>query len=337
MAPAYSFEELMSSHDYARPQIEAGHRLHGGFDQAGCYISPRTRVRGPALEEWATQLRQSGGELMKADAALLRGVRHPNVAQHKFLLEHDLGQSFWNTLTITGVIEARGQILAEMVFPEFQDALVEDASGMAIGHLNKGLLRAHGLDEGGEPDAGIGGHDVMWFAARDLAFGRTDFPHPEVPENIARPESAALGELDLADGIAQAIYMLLNLLMIEFRAELIFTTTEQLMNDPALFRNRRLEAEHGAVIVGRIRQDEGVHVSSLRLYMGELRNAHFATKSGRSKPGSEVVDPLWREIVRWATEEQPKLQAEQQRALYQGRILEHPDGERLLEGFNALA
>ena len=47
---------------------------------------------------------------------------------------------------------------------------------MAIGHLDRGLLLAHGLDEGGEsadgPDGeAIGGHDVMWFVARDLAFG----------------------------------------------------------------------------------------------------------------------------------------------------------------------
>ena len=28
----YTEEALWRSHDYARPQVVAGHRLHGGFD-----------------------------------------------------------------------------------------------------------------------------------------------------------------------------------------------------------------------------------------------------------------------------------------------------------------
>ena len=67
--------------------------------------------------------------------------------------------------------------------------MVQDVSELAIGHLNRGLLRAHGLDEGGEPEAGLGGHDVMWFALRDLAFGKTEYPMPVVPDNIARPDA----------------------------------------------------------------------------------------------------------------------------------------------------
>ena len=35
----YSRDELMAEHPYAKPQIEAGYRLHGGFDTAGTYIS----------------------------------------------------------------------------------------------------------------------------------------------------------------------------------------------------------------------------------------------------------------------------------------------------------
>ena len=65
--------------------------------------------------------------------------------------------------------------------------IVEDISEMAIGHLNEGLLVAHGLDEGGLPDQGIGGHDEMWFVARDLAFGAGAYPDVEPPESIARP------------------------------------------------------------------------------------------------------------------------------------------------------
>jgi len=36
---------LFAEHPYARRQVEAGQRLHGGFDADGRYISPQTLVR----------------------------------------------------------------------------------------------------------------------------------------------------------------------------------------------------------------------------------------------------------------------------------------------------
>ncbi len=331
----YSEAELLRSHDYAAPQVEAGHRLHGGFDASGRYVPPRLAVRGPAIEAWSDALRAAGGDLLPADSSLLAGIRFPNVAQQKWMLQEGLGQTFWNTLTITGHIEARGRVLADMTFPEMQDVVVEDVSAMGIGHLNKGLLKAHGLDEGGEPQVGIGGHDVMWFALRDLAFGANAYPEPEVPDNIARPESEIVFPDGISEGHIRTIFFLLNLLMIEFRAERGFEATETLLRDPDLFQDRRADAERAAEIVGRIRTDEEVHVSSLRLYLGELRNVHFDTPAG-PVPGSEVVDPLWEGIVQWATVEQPKLAAEQQRELLHSRIRQHPDADRVLERFIAL-
>ena len=143
----YTPEELLASHPDLAPQVEAGRRLHGGFDREG------------------------------------------------------LGQSFWNTLTITGKIEARGRVLADIAFPEFSELVVEDVSDTALGHLNRGLLRAHGLDEGGEPERGIGGHDVMWFALRDLAFGETGWPDPAVPE-IIRAETERRVDPEIPDRAA---------------------------------------------------------------------------------------------------------------------------------------
>ncbi len=336
-ALVYSEAELLRSHDYAKPQAEAGHRLHGGFVDGDRYVPPRLLVRGPALDAWSDALRARGGEWLEADSSLLAGIRYPNAAQMKLLLQEGLGQTFWNTLTITGFIEARGRVLADMSFPDLQPAIVEDISEMAIGHLNKGLLKAHGLDEGGEPDAGIGGHDVMWFALRDLAFGETDFPTPEVPESIGRPEGEIALEPGISEPVQRTVAFLLNLLMIEFRAERGFQLTEALLRDPELFTERRAEAEHAATIVGRIREDETVHVGSLRLYLGELRGLHFRREGQGPLPGHALVDPIWEGIVRWATIDQPKLQAEQQRQLLRDRILAHPDGERVLAAFEALA
>ena len=332
----YSEEELMRSHDYAQPHVEAGHRLHGGFDEAGNYIPPRCLVRSPAIAAWTEALRARGGDLLAADSSLLAGIRYPSPAQNKFLLQQGLGQSFWNTLTITGMIEARGRVLAELEFPDFQDLAVEDISRMGIGHLNKGLLVAHGIDEGGEPKKGIGGHDIMWFALRDLAFGKTDFKDPEVPDNIGRAEEDATRMAQIPLEFERTVYFLLNLLLIEFRAERGFAMTETLLRDSDLFTDRREEALHAAEIVDRIRKDEEIHVTSLRLYLGELRSVNFKTVDGGTIPGAQIVDALWSEIVRWAVVEQPELMAAQQRKMMSERIQKHPDGEQLLAEFDSL-
>jgi hypothetical protein len=333
----FSEAELMQEHAYARPQVVAGHRLHGGFDADGNYISPRTARRDEAIANWTAALRQRGGDLFEADSSLLAGVRMPNTAQQKLLIQEGMGRSFWNTLTITGVIEARGRFLASAPIPPFQPVVVEDIGDTALGHLHSGLLKAHGIDEGGEPDAGIGGHDVMWFALRDLAFGETDYPEPEVPANISRPDGGAPPMPQIAAPQARMLSFLMNLLMIEFRAEIGFEATEALLRDPELFTARRAQAEEAADVVCRIRQDELVHVTSLRLMLGEAREMTFKTLDGGTIAGRELIDPFWRGLVHWATVEQPQLVAERNRGPLVERILQHPEGERVLARFDELA
>ena len=46
-------------------------------------------------------------------------------------------------------------------------------------------------------------------------------------------------------------------------------------------------------------------------------------------PFPEIVDDFWAEIVHWATVEQPKLAAEQQRKIFEERIAAHPEAERV--------
>ena len=192
----YSREEILANHPYARPHVEAGYRLHGGFDESGKYISPRTLNRWPAIEAWGEALKGQGHALLDGSQSLLSREHYPNRAQQNLLLELGLGQSLWDSLSVTGVIEARGRRLAENPAPEFQDIIVEDISQTATGHLNAGLLIAHGLDEGGDPSRAEGGHDKMWFAVRDMLFGRHAYPHANVPESLARPE---IGPADSAN------------------------------------------------------------------------------------------------------------------------------------------
>ena len=58
------------------------------------------------------------------------------------LLHHGLGRTLWNSLTVTGIVEARGQILADYAVPDFQAVIEEDLSETATGHLGEGLFLA---------------------------------------------------------------------------------------------------------------------------------------------------------------------------------------------------
>lgn len=348
----YTRDELMAEHDYAEPQIVAGRRMHGGFLADGAYKPPRTKIRGDAVEAWTEALRGRGGDLLDAEASLLDGVRLPNTEQQRVLLRNGLSETFWNSLTVIGKIEARGRLLADAQFPDLQDHVVEDISEMAIGHLNEGLLRAHGLDEGGIPDAenpenSIGGHDEMWFAARDLAFGEGAHPDVDPPPTIGRDDgedddAAARRIPELPESVEGLLSLLTNLLIIEFRAELGFSESQDVLRTPDLFIDRRKGAEEAAEIIGRIRVDEEIHVASLRLYLGEIRSVTFRTVSSEDGDdgtisGAEVIDRFWSDLVHWATVEQPQLAAQQQREMLVERINKHPEADRVLAEFDAVA
>ncbi len=333
----FSQEELLSDHSFAQPHVAGSRRMHGGMAADGTYVPPRSLGRTVALNAWTDALRSRGGDLFDADSSLLNGDRIPTVEQSRILLRHGLGETFWNTLTITGKIEAKGRLLAEMKFPELQPFIVDDISEMAIGHLNRGLLWAHGIDEGGQPELGIGGHDEMWFVARDLVFGIGAFPDVDPPESIARPEAGQRFMPEVSMAVEGLLSLLMNLLMIEFRAEIGFAMTQSILRTPDLFASRRAEAELAAEIVERIRTDETIHVTSLQLYLGELQTIRFRTESGGEVSGAELIDRFWAGLVQWATVDQPRQVAAQQRALIEERINKAGNPTQILAEFSAAA
>ncbi len=334
---SYTKEELMQDHDFAREHKIGEHRLHGGFLADGKYQPPRAKVREPAIAAWTESLRARGGDLFDADSSLLTGPRMPNPAQTRLLLKSGLGRPFWNSLTITGKIEGRGRMIADIPLPSLQGIIVEDISEMSIGHLHLGLLTAHGLDEGGIPEEGIGGHDVMWFVARDLAFGADAFPDVEPPDGIARPDAGERNMPELPQPLEGLLVFLMNLLLIEFRAEIGFANTQEVLRMEDLFIERRPGAEEAADIIERIRTDEEIHVLSLRLYLGELRQITFKTLDGGTVAGAELIDRFWDKLVHWATVEQPAIAARNSYDALLPQIAELPDGERVLREFNNLA
>jgi hypothetical protein len=327
-ALVFSREDLLAEHPYARPQEAAGYRLHGGFDADGRYVPPRTLHRWPAVRGWQEALLARGFPLIEATTRLLATGPYPSYEQQKLLLQHGLGQTLWSSLTITGVIEARGRLLIDLPAPDFQSILVEDVSATGTGHLSKGLLLAHGMDEGGDPASALGAHDQMWFAIRDLIFGANAYPLPEIPANIARPEGERLAPA-IPTGYEQMLSLLMNVLMIEVRAENAFTFVQRVLADPELFADRRREAELGLELVERIRTDEAIHVAYLQLVLSELRSFTFRSRDGALVPGTEVIDPMWATLVHWHSVENPRLTRETQRQVLRERVLAHPEGERL--------
>ena len=164
----FSEAELLASARYAEPLVVAGVRCHGGFDDSGAYVSPRTANRMPAIASWqAKHVRDFGTDLL--DLPLDTWPSHyPNVAQGRFLIESGVPEPVISILTRIGTVEGFGANIRFLQPGDMQRHFDDSIAGTAIDHLGKGLFEAHGRDEAGwEEEAG---HKDMWFAARDIAF-----------------------------------------------------------------------------------------------------------------------------------------------------------------------
>ena len=219
--------------------------------------------------------------------------------------------------------------------PDFQTIIVDDIAETCTGHLHKGLLFAHGLDEGGDKDRPeIGAHDKMWFAVRDMLFGADAYPLPEVPESLARPDQGRLMP-QLPAGFEQLITLLMNVLMIEVKAENFFSFCCAVMRDPALFRDRPEAAELAAQMVERIRTDEQIHVAYLQLALSEMRSFTFKTVDGGTVSGADLIDPVWHDMVIWHTVTDREFNRAQTREQIRQRLARDPGGEDLYKAFEA--
>lgn len=323
----YTEEELMAEHAYAKPHKEVGYLLHGGFDEQGTYVSPRTLHRWPAVRAWQDALKKRGFPLVDATGDLLQPETVPNLDQQRFLLSNGLGTALWNGLTITGIVEARGQILCEFTAPDFQDIIVDDVSEMAIGHLNKGLLYAHGADEGGDPKRPeYGAHDAMWFASRDLLFGKDAYPMPGEPSNIARPDGGRRMP-EIPEAHENTLLLLMNVLMIEVRAEAFFSFCCSIMRDSTVFQDRRADAELAATMVERIREDEAIHVGYLQAVVSEMRSVTFKTVDGGTIEGAKLIDKAWNDMVHWHAVERVEIERGEAVERLTAEVRRLPDGD----------
>ena len=342
----YSADELLASHRGTEPLMVGGVRCHGGFDQDGSYVPPRTLNRVPAIKAWqAKRLAMTGTPIL--DVPLETWPEHyPNLGQARFLLEQGVTQPLVSTLTRIGTVEGFGAAIRHVPLPDLQRCFDEDIDGTAVAHLGKGLYEAHARDEAGFEDAA--GHQQMWFAARDIAF---EAPVDEVAVQgiLERMGFGNRGSADPAEARRQAIAarvlpadipydleavinFMARVLLIEISAFHTFAWAESLLSDTAL-----VSGEGGAArIVSYIRQDETPHVEYLKTALSEMRDRTFVGESGRRHAGADMVGPLWEAAL------DQSLGAGRQQTL--GALLtevtfalaDRADGADILEQFHAL-
>lgn len=332
----WSKEELEADHQYAQPHIEVDTRLHGGLDQDGNYISPRTLNRVPAIVNWRTKLGRRDIDLIEANISLQKEDNYPNPEQQKHLLRNGLDQTLFDSLTNIGRIEASGVMISQLTVPDFQSIIEEDISGTTLGHLDKGLFTSHGWDEGGKPDSDEGGHDAMWYTVRDLLWdaGTYELPEPGAGAEIKRNEQIIP---QIPAQFERILDLMMQILLLEMRAYQVFAISEDVMRDASLFTDRRDQAELAADIVHRIRMDETIHVGYLQTALTEFRSYTVKTVSGASLSGADLFDRSWEDLCYHAGVLQPRQQRAEMEIVLKERILAEADGEQIFKEFQALS
>ncbi len=300
----WTADELLATHDVDEPMIANGVRCHGGFLADGSYVPPRTKNRVPAIDAWQQSHReQFGTDILDAPLDLWPAV-YPNVAQTKYLLHESVRQPVITQLTRIGTVEGFGAMIRHAQLGNAQRFFDESIAGTAIAHLNKGLFEAHARDEAGwDQEAG---HNQMWFAARDVAFGapptedetqtmltRMGIVQPDgtppTPEQMRAAAEAMRRFSDLDLQLEMTIRRMLGILFIEVSAFHTFAWAEDVLSDDGLVA----DAGKAAQLVRSIRADETPHVEYLRTALTEMRDRTFIGESGRKIAGTEVIGTLW--------------------------------------------
>jgi hypothetical protein len=297
---SFSEDELLRTHDVAEPLFAGGVRCHGGFDEDGRYVSPRTLFRGPAIEAWQAQHAQLFGTEVLHVPLDTWPENYPNVAQARHLIQSGVPEPLIASLTRIGTVEGFGANIRLLQPGDMQQHFDEDIRGTAVEHLGKGLFEAHGRDEAGwEEEAG---HKDMWFAARDLAF-ENPTAKIDIDAMLERmgfgpaKGTGGSGGMDLSralpDDIDPNLELIANLmirvLLIEVQAFHTFAWADAWLSD------RDLVAGDGraADLVSYIRADETPHVGYLKTAITEMRDRTWVGTGGTKHAGIDMIGTLW--------------------------------------------
>lgn len=345
----WSSTELLADHAYAEPQIVADVRCHGGYDDDGTYVSPRTLNRVPAIDAWQRSHRATfGTEIL--DIPLATWPEHyPNVAQARFLLDNHIPEPIIAVLTRIGTVEGFGGLIRFVQVPDLATTFDEDTRGTALAHLDKGLFEAHARDETGYGDQG--GHTHMWWAARDIAF-----EHPVTTDEtalmlermgIAPPGSggkidptkmradAAANRLLAADidlDLEMMLARMISLLFIEISAFHAFEWAQTILDDAGRVAGEGTAGD----IIGHIRADETPHVTYLKTVLTEIRDRTVIDASGRHHAGADVIRPIWERALENSLGARRDAQLDAMRAEVALAVEGRHNAGDLLDRFDAL-
>ena len=337
----FSEHELLADPDIAAPLIAGDVRCHGGFDEAGEYVSPRTKHRVPAIEAWQQKHVEDFGTDILDIPLETWPANYPNVAQARYLVEAGVREPLIGTLTRIGTVEGFGANIRHLSPGNMQRHFEESIQATAIDHLGKGLFEAHGRDEAGwEKEAG---HKDMWFAARDIAFEnpttKVDIDAMLQRMGFGQGGSGAgsIFERTLPDDIdanLEAIAsLMIRVLLIEIQAFHTFAWAETLLSDPKLVAG---EGE-AAKLVSYIRADETPHVGYLKTAITEMRDRTWIGESGKKYAGTEMIGTLWAKQLEQSLGAGRALNRKAVLGEVEHWTLERPNGKEILEGFHALA
>ena len=294
--------EILADADTTEALIAGGVRCHGGFDDEGRYVSPRTKHRVPGIVAWQDKHREEFGKDI-IDIPLETWPEHyPNLAQAEHLIRSGVPEPLIATLTRIGTVEGFGANIRHLQPGDMQRHFDESIRGTTIEHLGRGLFEAHGRDEAGwEQEAG---HKDMWFAARDIAF-ENPTTKVDIDEMLQRMgfgqaqaaggggSSSFLGERVLPDDIDANLEAVANLmtrvLLIEIQAFHTFKWAETWLSDSTLVAG---DGE-AARLVTYIRGDETPHVGYLKTGLTEMRDRTWIGASGKKYDGEDLFRPIW--------------------------------------------
>jgi hypothetical protein len=329
----FTAEELLSSGDCAEPLIANGVRCHGGFDEDGHYLSPRTLHRTPAVLAWQAQLARDGHDLIEI-ARELMPPQYPNVEQAKLMLRHDVRDPAVRALTIISIVEGFGAMIRDVKVPELTSIFVEPTDGTALAHLQHGLFEAHARDESGYRDEG--GHKQMWEAARDAAL-----ENPKIPGDVlmrlmgrrgrgGRPQPAFP---EIGEELERMLGFMANVLVVEVFAEGTFQWGIDVLSDPEV----SAAPEVAGGMVRNIQADEKPHVEYLRTALSEARARTIRTVDGKEISGRTVVDGLLHRILGQMTKNRRRDQQDDIREGLVEAMKSVSNPAALLEEFDAMA
>ncbi|MDQ3385190.1 MAG: hypothetical protein M3503_04125 [Actinomycetota bacterium] len=335
----YDERELLQDHEVVEPLLAGGVRCHGGFDADGTYVSPRTKHRAPAIEAWQAQHAEQFGTPLLDPPLETWPEHYPNVAQARHLIGEGVPQPLISTLTRIGTVEGFGANIRHLDPSGMQRHFEEDIRGTGMDHLGRGLFEAHGRDEAGwEEEAG---HKDMWFAARDVAFGkRAD--EIDVDAMLARMgfgqgrggpggtlERALPADVDV--NVELVAGLMIRVLLIEVQAFHTFAWAEEWLSDPDLVAG---EGE-AARLVSYIRADETPHVGYLKTVLSEMRDRTWVGSGGAEHAGLDMIGTLWA----MALDQSLGAGRQANRAAVLAEVehwcAQHRRGAAILEGFHA--